>query len=136
MLDINFVDQDDLQLDEEKLQSWLAKVVEKHNCELGEVTYVFCSDDYLLEVNKQYLNHDYFTDIITFDYTDNSVVSGDLFISLDRIRDYSNTQNIEMMNELHRVMVHGVLHLCGFKDKSKEEELMMRHLEDEALLMM
>jgi rRNA maturation RNase YbeY len=109
---------------------WLEETVIEEGFVVGDIALVFCSDDYLLDMNKQYLNHDYYTDIITFDYTENEVVSGDLFISIDRIIDNSNVLNTDYDQELRRVCVHGVLHLCGYKDKTEEEVVLMRSKED------
>lgn len=119
--------------DSEFLVSWISKVVESEKKELGEISYVFCSDEYLLHMNKEHLNHDYYTDIITFDYCFENFVSGDLFISIDRVLDNANQFSTEFKDELDRVCVHGVLHLCGYKDKSSDDEAMMRLKEDEKL---
>ncbi len=97
---------------------------------LKDLSLVFTDDDYLLEVNKQYLNHDYFTDVITFDYSDFPEVSGDVMISLDRVKDNALSMNLAFEQEFYRVVFHGVLHLCGYKDKSKEDVLLMREKED------
>lgn len=115
------------------ISQWLSYVVDNEGLTLGEVAIVCCSDDYLLEVNRNYLNHDYFTDIITFDYTDNQVVSGDLMISIDRIRDHAKKYEVSVEDELHRVMVHGVLHLCGYKDKRKSDKELMTSKENHYL---
>ena len=117
----------------EFLFEWYSDVVKQYSLELGDVAVVFCSDDHLLEMNKQYLHHDYYTDIITFDYTEGGVVSGDLFISVDRVAENASDLKIEFTDELHRVCVHGLLHLCGLKDKSEADELKMREAEDSAL---
>ncbi len=98
--------------------------------QFGDITIIFCSDDYLLSINKQYLNHDYYTDIITFDYVDQNRISGDLFISLDRVRENAAKFKVEMKKELFRVVFHGILHLVGYKDKTKEEQAVMRKKED------
>jgi probable rRNA maturation factor len=97
---------------------------------LKDLSLVFTDDDYLLEVNKQYLNHDYFTDVITFDYSDFPNVSGDVMISLDRVKDNALSMNLSYEHEFYRVVFHGVLHLCGYKDKKQEEILLMREKED------
>jgi rRNA maturation RNase YbeY len=97
---------------------------------LKDLSIVFTDDDYLLEVNKQYLNHDYFTDVITFDYSDFPEVSGDVMISLDRVEDNALSMNLAYEQEFYRVVFHGVLHLCGYKDKSKDDVLIMREKED------
>lgn len=108
-------------------------VVDNEGFTNGDIAIVCCSDDYLLEVNRSYLNHDYYTDIITFDYTDNQVVSGDLMISVDRIRDHAVKYSVSFEDELHRVMVHGVLHLCGYKDKRKNDKELMTSKENHYL---
>jgi rRNA maturation RNase YbeY len=97
---------------------------------LGDVSLVFTDDDYLLEVNKQYLNHDYYTDVITFDYSKDLLISGDIMISLDRVRDNSEALSQDFQVEFLRVVLHGVLHLCGYKDKRKEDISVMRSKED------
>jgi len=97
---------------------------------LKDLSLVFTDDDYLLEVNKQYLNHDYFTDVITFDYSDFPEVSGDVMISLDRVKDNALSMNLAFEQEFYRVVFHGMLHLCGYKDKSKEDVVLMREKED------
>ena len=100
---------------------------------LGTITVVFCSDEYLLEMNRRHLDHDYFTDIITFDYCEGDLVSGDLFISVDRVLENSLKEQVGFLNELARVCVHGVLHLCGYSDKSSSERVVMRNREDHYL---
>lgn len=117
-------------LDPEFFVSWFEKVTLEEEKVLGDITIVFCSDDYLLDVNRRHLDHDYYTDIITFDYSEWPVVSGDLFVSSDRVADNAKGLEIEFKEELDRVAVHGLLHLCGYKDKSDEEELVMREKED------
>jgi probable rRNA maturation factor len=97
---------------------------------LKDLSLVFTDDDYLLEVNKQYLNHDYFTDVITFDYSDFPLISGDIMISLDRVKDNALSMNLAYEHEFYRVVFHGVLHLCGYKDKNKEDVAVMREKED------
>jgi len=135
MLDINYEDVDDLSLNEIDLTNWISKVCSSENHEFGDISLIFCSDDYLLDINRTHLDHDYYTDIITFDYTENKIVSGDLFISIDRVRDNATDFNFSFEHELHRVIIHGVLHLCGYKDKSDEEEKLMRTKENNALSM-
>ena len=130
MVHIQYEDTEILDLDPEFFVSWLSKVCSKEGKELTELSLVFCSDDYLLEVNKKFLNHDYYTDIITFDYIEGVNVSGDLLISVDRVRDNANKEEVSFNQELNRVVVHGVLHLLGYKDKSKSEEQLMRSKED------
>ena len=120
---------------EKKTSTWLVKLIERHNKKLGELNYIFCSDDYLLKMNQEHLNHDYFTDIITFDYCHNDVISGDLFISVDRTKENAKTFGKTESNELNRVIAHGLLHLLGFSDKTAEDIVEMRSMEEEALTM-
>ena len=132
MIDFNY--ELEFTLDDEAVYaSWLTKVIESENKKLGEINYIFCDDEYLLEINKQYLNHDYYTDIISFDYTENEVVSGDIFISIDRVKENASDYGVSFDNELKRVIIHGILHFCGYKDKSQEEERMMRLKEEEKI---
>lgn len=133
MIDINYEETDDLELSKSKIQDWLDLVCRNEGKVLEEVTLIFCSDNYLLEINQQHLNHDFFTDIVTFDYCVDDLISGDLFISVDRVFENSAVYDVSFFTELHRVIVHGVLHLCGYKDKSTEDEVLMRSKEDEAL---
>ena len=102
---------------------------------MGEIQFIYCSDSYLLQLNRQYLQHDTFTDIITFDYSAEKTVSGDIFISIDRVSENAKKFSHSFEDELHRVMAHGVLHLMGFKDKSKKTKLQMTTEEDKALLL-
>lgn len=122
-------------LDETKLETWINKVIASHNKEQGAIAYLFCTDEKILEVNKQYLNHDYYTDIITFDYCEDNIVSGDMFISIDTVKSNAILFNTSFEQELLRVIIHGILHLCGFGDSTEEEEAKMRTLEDLALLL-
>lgn len=115
------------------IKQWIKTVVENKGKKLGDVSYILCDDDYLLEVNRQYLKHDYYTDIITFDYTENDRIGGDLFISIDRVKDNATALQVPEHEELMRVMIHGVLHLLGLKDKSEEEVKQMRKAEEECL---
>ena len=108
----------------------LSSLVKEEQRGLGPITVVFCSDNYLLELNRRHLDHDYFTDIITFDYCEGELVSGDLFISVDRVFENSKNERVEFLNELARVCVHGVLHLCGYGDKSEIEQVSMRQKEE------
>ena len=112
---------------------WLESVISGYSFQKGAISFIFCMDDYLLEINRKYLNHDYYTDVITFDYTEDSVLSGDIFISLDTVQSNSSEYQTTYEEELYRVMVHGILHLMGFKDKTHEEEIQMRSREDRAL---
>ena len=111
-------------------RSWINRAVKENNKQLGLISIIFCSDNYLLKINQDYLNHDYFTDIITFDYCEGNSVSGDLFISIDMIRANAEKFGVEFIDELHRVIIHGVMHLVGFKDKTDEEAQVMRTQEN------
>ena len=112
------------------LQEWIAQTIEKERFKLGEVNYIFCSDEQLLEKNIEFLNHDTYTDIISFDYTLGKLISGDIFISIDRVTENSNSFKTSFNDELNRVMIHGILHYCGYNDKSEEEKNLMRSKED------
>lgn len=112
-----------------QLKSFLKSLVLSEGFLVGEIAIVLCSDDYLLKVNQDFLNHDYYTDIITFDYCVNGKINGDLLISIDRVLDNCQKEKTDFSNELHRVAFHGVLHLCGYKDKSKKDIEMMRFKE-------
>ena len=120
---------------EDNFSEWIKKVIQSEGKQLGEVNYVFCDDDYLLDINKQYLDHDYYTDIISFDYTEGNVISGDIFISVDRIKENADEFNVTFDNELKRVIIHGILHYCGYKDKSDSEEQLMRLKEEQKIEM-
>lgn len=115
---------------ERLLTEWLSDVVRNEGGVLGEITIVFMNDNELLEYNKEYLKHNYYTDIITFDYTESGAVSGDLLISVDRVRDNASNLSQSFIDELHRVCVHGVLHLLGYRDKTPEDQKVMRLKED------
>ena len=112
---------------------WVKQVAASYGKKVGEVAYIFCSDEKILEVNRQYLEHDYYTDIITFDYTEGNRISGDLLISLDTVRTNAELYDATFRQELHRIIVHGLLHLCGLRDKTDEEEEQMHRAEDAAL---
>lgn len=116
-----------------KIKQWIKQVIEAKGKKTGNITYIFCDDEYLLEVNKQYLKHDYYTDVITFDYVENDLISGDIFISTDRVRENALAFGSSETEELHRVIIHGTLHLLGLKDKSEKEASQMRQAENEAL---
>ena len=114
---------------------WLDKVAQSEGFTLGDLTYIFCNDDYLLELNKTYLKHDTLTDIISFDYVSGNVVSGDIFISVERLLDNAQAFSETFKNERLRVMAHGLLHLMGFNDKSAEDQVIMRKKENEKIKM-
>lgn len=120
-------------IEEELIKIWIDKVAAKYGRKVGELSYIFCSDNKILEVNKQYLKHDYYTDIITFDYCKGKIISGDLFISLDTVRSNSDKFKTPYNQELHRTIIHGVLHLCGINDKGPGEREIMENEENEAL---
>lgn len=115
---------------------WIKSVVASYGKRVGDIAYIFCDDEKILEVNRQYLQHDYYTDIITFDYTENDVISGDIFISLDTVRSNSEEQHTTYDEELHRVIIHGILHLCGINDKGPGEREIMEAAENKALAML
>lgn len=115
------------------ISNWLKEVITSKGKKTGNISVIFCSDEYLLEVNKRYLEHDYYTDIITFDYVEGDKVSGDIFISVDRIAENASTYNVSFSDEINRVLVHGILHLLGFKDKTTEERNEMTENENEYL---
>ena len=123
-------------IEEDKLSEWIDKVAKKYNKEVGEISYLFCDDEKILEVNREYLNHDFYTDIITFDYSEDDIISGDIIISLQMVESNSQMYKTEYLEELHRVIIHGILHLCGVKDSTLEEETLMRKAEDNALEML
>ena len=114
----------------ESLVNTLPVLVKTEGCDLGEITIIFCTDEELLELNKQHLSHDYFTDIITFNYNDGKMLSGDLFVSTDRILDNAKQMEVPFTEELHRVCYHGVLHLVGYNDKTDADCLLMREKEN------
>jgi len=125
-----FEDIEEFQLDLPKSKKWIKDTISKEGSQTGDISFIFCSDDYLLEINKQYLNHDYYTDIITFDYVEDDVISGDIFISIDRVKENAAAFQVSFLNELNRILIHGVLHLLGYKDKSDEEKKLMTSKED------
>lgn len=110
--------------------NWIKSVITEEGNTMGEISFIFCSDNYLLEVNKEYLNHDYFTDIITFDYVEGKQVSGDIFISTDRVKANASEFKTTFVNEIHRILIHGILHLLGYKDKIKKDKVLMTEKED------
>jgi rRNA maturation RNase YbeY len=124
------------QINENKLSQWIESVANKHDREIGEISYLFCDDEKILGVNQEYLNHDFFTDIITFDYSEENTISGDIIISLQTVESNSQMYKTEYTEELHRVIIHGILHLCGLNDLTDDEEKTMREAEDEALEML
>ena len=131
---INFNYETDFTLDnEEAIAAWLTNVITSENKKEGEINYIFCDDEYLHKINLEYLNHDTLTDIISFDYTMGNELSGDIFVSIERVNDNAKDFNVVFEEELKRVLVHGILHYCGYKDKGEAEELLMRSKEDEKI---
>ena len=132
MINIFFEDTEILDLHPEFFVSWFGEVCKQEGRVLGDINLICCSDDYLLEINKAHLDHDFYTDIITFDYSDDNI-SGDLFVSVQRVLDNSENLKIDFMTELNRVVVHGVLHLLGYMDKLEAEKIAMTKAEDKYL---
>ena len=131
---ISFNYESDFSLEQEEVYaSWIETIVESENKILGEISYIFCDDEYLHTINMQYLNHDTLTDIISFDYSDGDVISGDIFVSIERVEDNAKDFKVSFGEELKRVLAHGVLHYCGYKDKSEKDALLMRSKEDEQI---
>ena len=131
---ISFNSEIDFQLDNETLfANWISRVILSENKKEGDINYIFCDDEFILEINKQYLNHDYYTDIISFDYSVGNELHGDVFISVERVQENAEDFNVTFDEELKRVIIHGVLHYCGYKDKSEEEVVVMRNKEDEKI---
>jgi rRNA maturation RNase YbeY len=120
---------------EDQFSSWISIVILSENKKEGDINYIFCDDDYILEINKQYLDHDYYTDIISFDYSVGNELHGDIFVSIDRVRENADDFNVTFDEELKRVIIHGILHYVGYKDKTEEDEILMRQKEDEKIKM-
>ncbi len=124
------------QIDEKKLTNWIESVAKKYSKETGDISYLFCDDEKILEVNQEYLNHDFYTDIITFDYSEGKTISGDILISLQTVESNSQMYKTDFTEELHRVIIHGILHLSGLNDLTEEDEIAMRKAENSALEML
>ena len=136
MTEINYMLQGNVEMpsfDQAAVFDWIVAVAERHQQRVGCLTYVFCDDEYILETNRQFLGHDYYTDIITFDYTNSRHIAGDMVISLDTVRSNSEMLNADYETELMRVIIHGVLHLCGINDKGPGEREIMEQHENAAL---
>ena len=112
------------------ISSWITDTIKEEEKQLEEISYIFCTDDYLLKINQEHLNHDTYTDIITFDYTENGIISSEIYISVDRVRENAKNLGVAALDEMHRVIIHGVLHLCGYKDKSDLQSQEMRGKEN------
>ena len=134
MIELNY--QNDFeQLDALIYTKWLDLIAVSETKTIGEVSYVFCSDEFLLQINQDYLGHDTFTDIITFDYCEEGLINGEIYISTDRVKENAISFGVSLINELQRVMAHGLLHLCGYGDKSEAEAQLMRDKENEKISM-
>ena len=133
MINIFFEDTDEFDLSKLNVESNIEKLVTNEDRTLGDVNYILCSDAYLLDINRQYLNHDYYTDVISFDFCEDNVISGDIFISVDTVADNAKEYGVTFEKELARVMIHGVLHFVGYNDKSDEEVPIMRAKENQYL---
>lgn len=118
---------------ESEIQKWITNCAEEEGFEIGEINYIFCDDDYLHKINVEFLQHDTLTDIISFDYTLGKLIGGDIFISIPRVEENAKTFNVSFKEELHRVIIHGVLHYMGYKDKTDEEKQLMRDKENSCL---
>jgi rRNA maturation RNase YbeY len=131
---ISFNYEIDFEIPEETIYTdWISSVILSENKSEGEINYIFCGDDYLVEINQQYLNHDTLTDIISFDYSLGNEIHGDIYISIERVRENAEEFKVSFEEELKRVTIHGVLHYCGYKDKSESDETLMRSKEDEKI---
>lgn len=135
MIEIQEVNIKSLELKVNQFNSFISNILISEKKTEGDIVLIFCSDEYLLEINKKHLNHNYYTDIITFDYCVKNIVSGDLYISIDRVKENAKTFNDSFINELTRVVIHGVLHLCGYNDKTEADQKNMRNLENKYLAM-
>ncbi len=122
--------------DADLMKKWISRIVKSYGKNLGRVNYLFCSDEYVYDANVKFLGHDTYTDIITFDYVEGNLISGDIMISVDRVVENARTMAIPYERELHRVIIHGVLHLLGFKDKTDADAAVMRQKEDESLVVL
>ena len=133
---ISFNYETDFELDNEAhYEDWISRIIESEGFDEGEINYIFCDDEYLHKINVEYLDHDTLTDIISFDYTVGNVLQGDIFVSVERVKDNANDFNVSFDEELKRVLSHGVLHYCGYKDKSPKDEALMRSKEEEKMQM-
>ena len=131
---IEFYSETDFKVEDTKaLSHWISEIILHENHELGDLTYVFCDDDYLHKLNLQFLNHDTLTDIISFDNSLGKQIHGEIYISVERVRENAGTYQVAFLEELHRVIIHGVLHFCGYKDKTKKQQETMSCKENEAL---
>ena len=133
---ISFNYETDFTIDNEDVMSnWISAVIKSESKKEGEINYIFCDDKYLLKINQEYLQHDYYTDIISFDYSVGNEINGDIFISIERVSENAIDFGVSFDNELKRVLIHGILHYCGYKDKTQEDEIFMRAKEEEKITM-
>ena len=133
---ISFNYENDFELEnEEAFSAWLSSVIESEKKKEGEINYIFCDDEYLHKINLEYLSHDTLTDIISFDYSMGNELHGDIYVSIERVLDNAKDYEVSFEDELKRVLVHGILHYCGYKDKSDEDEALMRSKEEEKMKM-
>lgn len=128
MIDFQFFETKNITLSDSR--DWVKKIITSENKKLGDIVFIFCNDTYLLEKNIEFLNHDTLTDVITFDYCEKDKINGDIFISIDRIQENAKFFEVTFLNELHRVMAHGLLHLLGYKDKTQEDATIMKSKEN------
>ena len=134
---IEFYSETDFELSNtEKISTWISQVIENENHELGDVSYIFCDDEYLHKLNVQFLEHDTLTDIISFDNSLGKQIHGEIYISIERVRENAKEYSESFEDELHRVIIHGMLHFCGYKDKTKDEEILMRKTENTSLTLL
>jgi probable rRNA maturation factor len=133
---ISFNYETDFELDNEsQYEEWISRIIESEGFDEGEINYIFCDDEYLHKINVEYLDHDTLTDIISFDYTVGNLIQGDIFVSIERVRENADDFKVSFDEELRRVLSHGVLHYCGYKDKSEKDEALMRAKEEEKMQM-
>ena len=133
---ISFNYETDFDLDNEsQYEEWISRIIESEGFDEGEINYIFCDDEYLHKINVEYLDHDTLTDIISFDYTVGNLIQGDIFVSIERVRENADDFKVSFDEELRRVLSHGVLHYCGYKDKSEKDEALMRAKEEEKMQM-
>jgi len=133
---ISFNYETDFELDNEtQYEEWISRIIESEGFDEGEINYIFCDDEYLHKINVEYLDHDTLTDIISFDYTVGNLIQGDIFVSIERVLENADDFKVSFVEELRRVLSHGVLHYCGYKDKSEADEVLMRTKEEEKMQM-
>lgn len=131
---ITFNYENDFLLEDESIyQDWISRIIQSENKSEGEINYIFCDDEYLININNEYLNHNTYTDIISFDYSVGELIQGDIFVSTERVTENAIEFNVSFENEIKRVLSHGILHYCGYKDKSEDDAKLMRQKEDEKI---